>query len=104
VIALLTTNELCKYAAEFIKEWKFDINDYPEVKERLMKKSMRYYVSRHFSGKPGSEDYMTLDRIEELLMPSKPMLGYMVDDLVYKGESLNIAKGIYLRNGLQNYV
>ena len=82
---MLTTNENCKYAAEFIKDWKFDINDYPEVKERLMKKSMRYYVGRHFHSKPGSDDYMSLDRIEELLMPSKPMLGYMIDDIVHKG-------------------
>jgi hypothetical protein len=45
---LLTTNEHCKYAADFIKEWKFDIDDFPEVKERLMKKSTRYYIGRAF--------------------------------------------------------
>lgn len=104
VIALLTTNENCKFAAEFIKEWKFNIEDFPEVKERLMKKSMKYYISRHFQVKPGQEDYMTLDRIEELLMASKPMLGYMVDDLVNKDNNLNRAKGICLRHGLENFI
>jgi hypothetical protein len=94
---LLTTNEHCKYAADFIKEWKFDIDDFPEVKERLMKKSTRYYIGRAFK-KPGTDGYMSLDRIEELLMPSKPMLGYIVDDLVHKGYNLNAAKGIYLRH------
>jgi hypothetical protein len=100
-IKMLTTNENVKYAADYIKDWKFDINDYPEVKERLMKKSMRYYMGRHFYSKPGSDDYMTLYKIEELLMPSKPMLGYFVDDLVHK-QKLNEAKGIVLRNALDN--
>lgn len=36
-----------------IKEFRFDINDFPEVKERIMKSSMRYYLGRFLYKKPG---------------------------------------------------
>ncbi len=54
---------------------------------------MRYYLSRFLYKKPTSEDYLSLDRIEDLLFGFKPMLCYLVEDLVYKGK-LNEAKGV----------
>jgi hypothetical protein len=54
---------------------------------------MRFYLSRYLYKKPGNEDYMSLDRIEDLFHGFKPMLAYLVEDLVWKGK-LNEAKGL----------
>jgi len=48
LIRVLCTNENVKKAAALIKEFKINIDDFPELKERLMKKCMRHYLSRHF--------------------------------------------------------
>lgn len=40
---------------------------------------------------------MSLDRVEDLLSGLKPMLAYLVEDLVFKGK-LNEAKGVSERN------
>lgn len=53
LIKKLSTNDNCKVAAQMIKEFRFDINDFPEVKERIMKSSMRYYLGRFLYKKPG---------------------------------------------------
>ena len=49
--------------------------------------------------KPGQEDYMSLDRIEDMLSGFRPMLAYLVEDLVFKGK-INEAKGVVIRNNL----
>jgi len=43
---------------------------------------------------------MSLDRIEDLFCGFKPMLAYLVEDLVFKGK-MNEAKGVVLRNNLE---
>ncbi len=43
---------------------------------------------------------MSLDRIEDLFSGFKPMLAYLVEDLVFKGK-INEAKGVVLRNNLE---
>jgi len=53
LIKCLSTNDNCKVAASLIKEFKYDINNFPDVKERLMKNSMRYYLGRFLYKKPG---------------------------------------------------
>lgn len=53
LIKSLSTNDNVKMAAQIIKEFKMDINNFPEVKERLMKNSMRYYLGRFLYKKPG---------------------------------------------------
>ncbi len=42
----LCTNDNCKKAASLIKEFHFNTDDFPEVKERILKNSMRYFLSR----------------------------------------------------------
>ena len=64
---------------------------------------MRYYLSRFLYKKPGNDDYLSLDRIEDLFQGFKPMLSYLVEDLVFKGK-LNEAKGVCLRHGLMDYI
>ena len=66
LIKLLCTNEHAKDAASLIKEYRLDINDYPEVQERLMKASMRYYLGRNLTKKKDDSEYMSLDKIEDL--------------------------------------
>ena len=100
MIGLLSTNENAKHAFAIVREFRLDLNDFPEVKERLMKASMRYYLSRFLHKKNGQDDYMSLDRIEDLFTGFKKMLSYLVEDLVHKGK-MNEAKGIYLRHKLQ---
>lgn len=99
-INCLATNENIKIAGNLIKQWGKDINDYPNVKERLMKSSMRYYLGRYLYNKPGQDDYLPLGRVEDMFMGFKPMLVYLVEDLVFKGKS-NEAKGVVQRHGIE---
>lgn len=41
--------------------------DFPEVKERLMKKGIRYYLSRNLHKKKNHKEYLSLDRVEDLI-------------------------------------
>lgn len=68
-----------------------------------MKSSMRYYLGRFLYKKPGQDDYMSLDRIEDMFEGFKPMLAYLVEDLVFKGK-YNEAKGVVLRNHLDDFL
>ena len=47
LIYSLCTNVNCKKAAQLIKDFKFNPDDFPEVKERVMKTSVRYFLDRH---------------------------------------------------------
>lgn len=80
-----------------------DINDFPNLKERLLKASMRYYLGRFLYKKPGQDDYLSLDRIEDLLHGFKPMLSYLVEDLLWKGKR-NEAKGVCIRHDLHEII
>ncbi len=80
-----------------MKDFKLDINEFPDLKERMFKASMRYYLSCYLHKKPSHPDHMSLDRIEDLMTGFTPMLGYLVDDLVHKGKKLE-AKSIVVRH------
>lgn len=51
LIRALSNNDNCKKAAQLIKDFHFSEDDFPEVKERIMKKSIRFYLSRNQSKK-----------------------------------------------------
>jgi len=99
LIKTLSTNEHCKTAGQLVKDFKFDINSFPELKERLLKSSMRYYLGRYLYKKPKDEDYMSLERVEDLMLGLKPMLSYLAEDLAHKGKK-NEALGLCIRNDL----
>lgn len=80
-----------------------DINDFPEVKERLMKASMRFYLARYLYKKPNSDEFLSIDRIEDMFLGLSPMLAYLVEDLAYKNK-LNDAKGIAERHKLYHLI
>jgi hypothetical protein len=97
LIKLLSTNEHCKTAAQLVKDFKFEINEFPDLKERLLKATMRYYLGCFLYKKPGHPDHMPLDRVEDLMWGFPQMLAYLVDDLAYKGKKYE-AKAICTRH------
>lgn len=99
LIRALSNIDNCKKAAQLIKDFHFNEDDFPEVKERIMKKSIRFYLSRSMSKKSKEQDFMTLDRVEDLLSGFKQMLSYLVEDLVQNKRD-NEAYGIMTRNQL----
>ena len=103
LINSLSTNENSKHAASLIKEYKYDIEEFPDVKERLMKSSMRYYLGRFLFKKPNQEEFISLHKIEDLFDGFRGMLAYLVEDLTYKSK-YNEAKGLYMRHNLQHIV
>ena len=100
---MLSTNENCKVAAKLIQEFGHDINDHPAVKERLMKGCMRYYLGRYLYKKPTDDQYMTLDKIEDLFEGFRPMMTYLAEDLFTKGKK-NEAKGLCVRHNLKDMI
>jgi hypothetical protein len=68
LIRFLAANDNFKDAASLIKENKIDINEFPDLKERLEQQSMRNSLSRFY------KDDVTIDRMEDLLFGIKPML------------------------------
>ena len=62
---------------------------------------MRYYLGKFLYKKPGHEEHMTLDRIEDLLSGFKLMISYLVEDLVHK-HKLNEAKGVCIRHDVES--
>lgn len=103
LIRALSTNDNCKKAAQLIKDFNFNSDDFPEVKERIMKSSMRFFLGRNLYKNQNQQDFLTLDRIEDLLSGFKQMLSYLAEDLAHKNK-IQEAKGIYLRNQLEGFV
>jgi len=68
LIRFLAANDNFKDAASLIKEYKIDINEFPDLKDRLEQQSMRNSLSRFY------RDDISIDRMEDLLYGIKPML------------------------------
>lgn len=103
LVRALAATDNCKDAMQIVQEYKMDINNFPELKERQQKQGVRYILSKFLYKKPTSEDYLSLDRIEDLFSGYKHMLQYLVEDLVNK-EKLNEAKGVCERNNLIDHI
>jgi hypothetical protein len=103
LIRALSTNDNVKKAAQLIKDFRMNIDDFPEAKERLMKQSMRYFLGRNLYKKSNQQDFLTLDRIEDLLSGIKQMMSYLVEDLCHKGK-VQEAVGIMQRNQCDSHV
>jgi len=86
LIRALSTNDNCKKAAQLIKDFGFNADDFPEVKERIMKNSMRFFLGRNLYKNQNQQDFITLDRIEDLLSGFKQMLSYLAEDLSHKNK------------------
>lgn len=64
---------------------------------------MRYFLGRNLYKNQNQQDFLTLDRIEDLLSGFKQMLSYLAEDLAHKSK-LQEAKGIFMRNQLDGFV
>lgn len=64
---------------------------------------MRYYVKKYTKLKPGEEEYMSIDKIEDIFSGMNDILGFMIDELIESKFYIE-AKGILMRNNLQNFV
>ena len=100
LIKSMSTNDNCKRASQLIKDFHFDPDDFPEVKERIMKNSVRYFLGRNVYKNQNQQDFLTLDRIEDLISGFKQMMSYLVEDLTKK-EKFNEATGIMQRNQIE---
>lgn len=60
---------------------------------------MRLYLDRFLYKDPANEEYISLDRIEDLFNGFRGMLKFLTEDLVLSGK-LNEAKGVAIRNNI----
>lgn len=82
MVKTLSTQEHCKLAAGLIKEFKFDINDFPELNEMLEKANIKFFLKKFLYKKPGEEENYSLDRVEDLFFGFRWMMSFLVEDLV----------------------
>mgnify|MGYP006899620388 CR=1 FL=1 len=47
LIRALSTNDNAKKAAQLVKDFRLNMDDFPELKERILKNSMRYFLGRN---------------------------------------------------------
>ena len=62
-----------------------------------MKKGMRYFLGRNLYKKQNQKEFLSLDRVEDLLSGFKQMLSYLVEDLTFKNKEME-AMGIMKRH------
>jgi hypothetical protein len=70
----LIATDNCKVAHQIISEYKMDIEQFPELKERMAKQGVRHFLSKFLYKKDTSEDQISLDRLEDLFSGFKNML------------------------------
>lgn len=99
LIFAMSNVDQCKKADQYIKEYRFDPEEFPQVKEFLAKRRMHNFLGDLYK-QQHKQDFMTLDRVEDLLSGHKQMLAYLVEELLQRDKVME-AKGIYLRNRLQ---
>ena len=67
LIRTMGTDANCKKGAKLIKDFSYNPDDFPEIKVRMMKKSVRYYVGRYlYKPKNPHESKLALDKVVDL--------------------------------------
>lgn len=84
----MTTNKYASKAAKLVIKYNLNLEDFPELCERLEKKCLRYWAY--------NEDW---PKVEEKFWLHKHILGYFVEDLIYK-EQLDVALSLVKRHNL----
>ena len=77
----MANNKQAKEGANFIEKLKLDPENYPEIIERLMKRTMRYYFGLYTRGEE------KLWKVVDLLSETK-MLPFLCEDLESKGKAI----------------
>jgi hypothetical protein len=102
VIRRLSTPECAKIASEFVKDYKLNPEDFPELSNLLDKSCGNHFIGRAFRH-PSNADYLPLSKIEDLFNNKPRMLIQLVEELYKKGNNHHEAKGVWLRHNLWEY-
>lgn len=99
VVRMLSTNLHAKTAADLVKDYKLNPEDFPELQAIISRNSSSYFIGRAFRA-PSHADYMPLHKIEDLFTNNARMLLELVQSLLRRGMN-NQAVGVYLRHSLE---
>mmetsp|Transcript_6000 Transcript_6000/g.6553 ORF Transcript_6000/g.6553 Transcript_6000/m.6553 type:complete len:885 (-) Transcript_6000:143-2797(-) len=88
LIREMTTNKYASKAAKLVIKYNHNLEDFAELCERLEKKCLRYWAYQ--------EDWA---KVEEKFWLHKHILGYFVEDLIFK-EKMDVALSIVKRHNL----
>lgn len=69
-IYALSNEAQCKKAEQSIREYRFDLEEFPLVREFLAKRRMHAFLGDLYKQQQ-KQDFMTLDRVEDLLSGHK---------------------------------
>jgi hypothetical protein len=98
---MLSTNAHAKTAADFVKDYKLNPEDFPELQAIISRNSSCYFIGRAFRT-PSHADYMPLHKIEDLFTDNTRMLIELAQSLLKRGLQ-NQAVGVYLRHNLEEH-
>lgn len=98
VIRKLTTSENAKTAIDFVKDYKLNPEDFPELLALTHKQSSNYFIGRAFRS-ASNADYLPLQKIEDLFTDNPRMLIELTQTLMNKNCPMQ-AKGVWLRHNL----
>lgn len=73
-----------KTAAQLVKDWKLNPDDFPELQNLISINSSNYFIKRAFKS-PSSQEYMSFHKIEDLFSGNPRMLILLVEELLQKG-------------------
>lgn len=73
VVRMLSTNLHAKTAADLVKDYKLNPEDFPELQAIISRNSSSYFIGRAFRA-PSHADYMPLHKIEDLFTNNSRML------------------------------
>jgi len=92
-VRLLSNPVHAKVAAQLVKDYKLNPEDFPELQTIIARNSSFYFIGRAFR-KPSHSDYLPLHKIEDLFDGNHRMLIELVQQLLKKGMT-HQAIGVY---------
>ena len=84
LIRALSRPQHSKVAAQLVKEYKLNPEDFPELQNLVSITTSNYFIKRAFKSSNHPE-YMPLHKIEDLFSGNPRMLLSLVEELLLKG-------------------
>lgn len=101
VVRMLSTVQHAKTAADLVKDYRLNPEDFPELQAIISRSSSSYFIGKAFRA-PSHADYMPLHKIEDLFTDNQRMLLELVQSLLRRGMTSQ-ACGVYLRHNLEDH-
>lgn len=79
----LSKPQHAKVAAQLVKDYKLNPDDFPELQNLVSITSSNYFIKRAFKS-PSHAEYMPLHKIEDLFSGNPRMLLFLVEELIQK--------------------